>query len=133
MTRQTSLPPLAGATDAGRDTETGASLAHVHEGEPPGPGHNAHIGDRARDLIRASVQRVMGLRREIAELNADVADTYAALRAEGFDPAMVRRCVNLLEKSPQEREALREKQDLQELYWSCVADMAPPQRTRDEA
>jgi uncharacterized protein (UPF0335 family) len=104
----TSLPLPDGTTDATR--------APAREGDN-------RVDPTSRDLLRSAVQRIRAQRAIIDDANTAISDTYRTLRAAGLNPGIVKKVVNRLGMTREERVELEERDELLRLYWQAVEDL----------
>lgn len=71
----------------------------------------------AADQLRAFITRVERLEEEKAAIAADIKEIYAEAKGNGFDPKIMRRCVNIRKQDANER---LEQEALLELYLSAL-------------
>lgn len=116
MARQTTLPPLHFG-DAGQSGTPDAPPARAR-----GEGDNL-VPAAHRDLLRSTVQRIRAERATIAAANAAIADAYRSLRGAGLNPGIVKKVVNRLELTREERALLEERDELLRIYWDVVEDL----------
>lgn len=77
----------------------------------PGVGHNS------AEALRDIVDRLGAIDEQMRELRECKKDLYAECKGEGFDPAVVRRLMSLLQKDKQK---LTEHNELLRVYGSAV-------------
>lgn len=117
MTGRTSLPlPGATAAAATPDGTTDATRAPAREGDNL-------VGPGARDMLRSAVQRIRAQRAIIDDANSAISDTYRTLRMAGLNPGIVKKVVNRLGMTREERAELEERDELLRLYWQAVEDL----------
>ncbi|MVA23203.1 DUF2312 domain-containing protein [Agrobacterium vitis] len=70
-----------------------------------GAGHNSGTDAHgiARDQLRAFVERIERLDREIKSINDDKKDVYGEAKSMGFDTKILKRVIHLRRKDEQER------------------------------
>ena len=79
------------------------------------------VGGIAAEQVRSYVDRVLRLREEIKELNADVSEVYKEAVGNGFDKKTLQATVK---RAAQEPEAVQEQDALLELYWRAYTGTA---------
>ena len=79
-------------------------------------GHNG-INGAAATALRSFFQRITRIEEEIAGLNADKSEIYSELKAQGFDPKIMRIVMN---RQKQDREAVAELDELIQLYENAL-------------
>jgi uncharacterized protein (UPF0335 family) len=118
MSGRTSLPlPGATAATATPDGTTDATRAPAREGDN-------RVGPGERDMLRSAVLRIRAQRTIIDNANAEISATYRTLRMAGLNPGIVKKVVNRLGLSREERAELEERDELLRLYWNTVEDLA---------
>lgn len=71
----------------------------------------------AQDQLRTFIERIERMEEEKAAIAADIREIYAEAKGNGFDPKIMRRCVNIRKQDANER---LEQEALLELYLSAL-------------
>ena len=87
--------------------------------EIPGIGHNQEdeTSRVARDELRALIERVESVEREIASAQEVKREVYAEAKARGYDTRAMRKIISDRKKQP---EALSEFEAMVEFYRECL-------------
>ncbi len=109
--------PAGSDTSSPSDGTIDATRAPAREGDN-------RVGPRERDMLRGAVQRIRAQRAIIDDANAAISDTYRTLRMAGLNPGIVKKVVNRLGMTREERAELEERDELLRLYWQTVEDLA---------
>ncbi|WP_193336188.1 DUF2312 domain-containing protein [Devosia beringensis] len=70
----------------------------------------------AQDQIKAFVDRILRLKGEVHEINADIREIYAEAKGNGFDKTVLGKLVNYVEKRQTDAAAVMEGEAIFELY-----------------
>ena len=83
-------------------------------------GHNADAVT-SPDRLRSFIKRIEYVEEQQAALADDKKEIYAEAKGTGYDTAVIRAIISRRKKEPQK---LREFEDIFDLYWSAIGDLA---------
>jgi uncharacterized protein (UPF0335 family) len=87
------------------------------------PGDNSvldMLGQTAQSKLRSIVERVERLNEEKTTLQEDIKEVFAEAKGEGFDAAIIRKCIAIRKMDPAKRD---EQQALIDLYFEAIGGL----------
>jgi len=78
----------------------------------------------AQDQIKAFVDRILRLKGEVKEINADVREIYAEAKGNGFDKTVLGKLVSYVEKRQDNSAAVEESETIFDLYLTAYDSAA---------
>lgn len=83
--------------------------------EAAGVGHNS--GEVSGDRLKSFIERIETLNTEKSGIAEDIRDVYSESKAQGFEPKIIRKLVNVRKTILEKR---REEAELLELYAAAI-------------
>ena len=74
------------------------------------------------EQLRQHIERIERIEEEVKALNSDKSEFYRAAKAEGYDPAIIKKVVALRRQDPHK---VAEEQALTELYLDALGSALP--------